>query len=143
MPRQHAAIVRQHITPTRLQDGTGLEDRLSQTFIDDFITPIEIRIEAIEGILDSLAALTRFSFETAVVELKKGRHGGTTYIEPEGGIEAAAVGRPVIINQAPTLSDEDGIVQFTGEVITLARIRVRWHAAQGAPKSVPVVYLIG
>jgi hypothetical protein len=144
VPRQRGSSPRKHVTPTRIQDGTGLEARIFNTFIDDFITPIEIRIEALEGVLDSLAALTRFSFETGVVELKKGKRGGTTYLDPEGGIEAAAVGRPVIINQAPNGdSDEDGIVQFTGEVISLSRIRVRWHAAGGAPKSVPVVYLIG
>lgn len=143
MPRQRGSSPRKHFTPTRIQDGTGLEQRIFNTFIGTYVTPIEVRIEAIEGILDALDALTRFSFETAVVELKKGRRGGTSYIEPEGGIEAAALGRPVIVNQAPTTSDEDGIVQFTGEVISRSRIRVRWHASHGAPQKVPVVYLIG
>lgn len=144
MPRTRGSRPRKHFTPTRIQDGTGLEARIFNTFIGSYVTPIEVRIVALEALLDDLAALTRISFETAVVELRKGAKGGTTYIEPEDGIEAAAIGRPVIVNQAPNGDDdENGIVQFTGEVISRSRIRLRWHAAHGAPKKVPVVYLIG
>lgn len=143
MPRHRLSSVRKHITPTRLQDGTGLENRIRLTFIDDFFAPLEIRVETLEALLDALTALGRFSMATATVELKKGRTGGTSYIEPEDAFDTLAVGRPVIVNQAPNGdADEHGIVQFTGEVISRSRIRLRWHAAKGAPKSVPVVYLI-
>lgn len=145
MARQKGSTPRQHITPTRLQDGTGLEDKIAITIVEEFIAPLEVRIETLEADIEALlAGLARFTATRAVLELPRGRRGGTTYIEPEADFDDDTIGRPVIIVQADNGDrDEFGIVKFTGDVMDRRKLRVRWHAEHGAPRRVEVVYLIG
>jgi hypothetical protein len=142
MPRTKGTEPRHHVTPTRIQDGTALEDGIFITIIEEFIAPIEERLEIIEAALGALQTLARITMGTAVVELRWHAHGGTSYID--GDFTADSVGRPAMVLQLPNGDeDEGGIVQFTGEVLTTRKMRLRWHAHHGAPKRVPVVYLIG
>lgn len=143
MPRVKSArnsIVKE---PSRVQDNTGFGNRLANTFIDEFVNPLVERVENLETIVGQLA-LARGVVHTADVELSPLSTGGTVVVEPEGGYEPDAVGRPVLVNQGPNGdSDEGGIVLFTGDVLSVQQMRLHYFSPFGAPGRVQVVYLIG
>lgn len=143
MPRLKSARTTRLNEPTKLQDNTGLDARIAETFIGEFIAPLSERVTILENELPA-AAVQIGDMQTADVELNPNVQGGTVYIEPEGGFDETTIGRPVQVTQAP-MGDEDegGIVLFTGEVINDRQMRVRWFCAAAAPARSRVVYLIG
>lgn len=144
MPRNKGGQVRRLVYPARLQDGTTIDDKIVNTFIGTFVTPITERVETLENLVDDLTAIARGVVQTALLTLDRGRRGGTTLYEPVEGFEEEAVGKPVLMTQASTDDrDEGGIVLFTAEVINVRQLRVRWFSAFKAPQTVQVVYLIG
>src|SRR5262245_13655969 len=102
MPRSKGSEPRHHVTPTRIQDGTGLENGIYITIIETFVAPILERLEIVEAALEELQGLAGFSLATAEVRLRKGGQGGTTYIEPALLFDEASIGSPVLITQAPS-----------------------------------------
>lgn len=143
MPRNKGLTSSKQVRfPTRVQDGTDLTVRSNTTLIDTFITPIEERVEVLEGATRTL--IEQGTLQQATVQLRHGGRGGSTYIEPEGGFSDEAIGRPALIAQAPNGdADEGGIVLFTGLVIDRRRLLVRWFTGFPAPSEAAVLYVIG
>lgn len=139
-PGKRRSDQRQH-SPGVLQDHSGLENRISTTLIDEFIAPLEVRVEQLEQLVaGAIGRGTVHAGEIAVPAL----HGGTVYLEPEEGFEEDTIGRPILINQgAAGDQDEGDILLLTAEVLDKRRMRVRFYSATRAKRSVPVVYLIG
>lgn len=144
MPRTKGGRSSRSNIPTIVQDRTGLENRISTTIIDEFIAPLSERVTVIENELGALGELTRGVVYELDVPLKRGQRGGTSIVELPTETVEDAIGRPVLVNQAPRGdSDEGGIVLFTGDVIDRRHLRLRWFCAFPAPASAKVVYLIG
>lgn len=130
--------------PSRIQDHTGLEDKIATTIIEEFIAPIEERVDLIETQLGIIGELERGVVYEIDVPLKRGMRGGTSIVELPTPTVEDAIGRPVLANQAPRGdSDEGGIVMFTGDVLDRRHLRLRWFCAFPAPPALKVVYLIG
>lgn len=146
MPRtkgqtQIAKSSEQHV-PARLQDGTGLEDRISTTIIEGFVAPISERLTLIETTVGGLALERGVVYELEV-PLRRGGHGGTVVVDLPLPVVDDAVDLPLLVNQAPRGDeDEGGIIAFTGRVIASRKVRLHWHSEHPAPATVKIVYLI-
>jgi hypothetical protein len=128
--------------PARLQDGTGLEDRISTTIIEGFLAPISERVTIIESVVGGLT-LDRGVVYELDVPLQRGATGGTVVVDLPLPVEADAIDLPLLVNQAPRGDvDEGGIIAFTGKVIASQKVRLHWHSGNPAPATVKVVYLI-
>lgn len=144
MARTKGGIRTRLHSPTTVQDHTGLEDRIAETIIEEFIAPITERVDIIEAQLGALGNIERGVVYEIDVPLKRGHRGGTAIVELPTETVEDAIGRPVLANQAPRGdSDEGGIVLFTGDVLDQRHLRLRWFCAFPAPPALKVVYLIG
>lgn len=141
MPRnKRTADARRVIDPVRLQDATGLDDRIATTVVATVVQPVLTRLIALE---EAVAALERGVVHEAVLELPAGRRSGIVYVEPPGGFVAEAIGAPVLVSQRASLEDEYCIAGFTAEVLDERRMRVAFWCASPVPKQLSIVYLIG
>jgi hypothetical protein len=139
MARDKARIARKTIRPVRLQDGSGLEDRILQDIDVTLVQPIVERIELLEAELDALSA--RSGPQLATIELPFGRRDGSVILEPAEGFADDAIGAPVIMSQA---SSRDGVrLLVSGEVLNRRQMRVHFSCAGGAPRTAQVSYILG
>lgn len=139
MPRDKARRGRRLHMPVLMQDQRGLEGELVGAVDAQLVAPLAADVAALEA---EVAAIDRGEVHTAAVELRR-RRSGVAFVEPPGGFTAGAVGRPVIVVQAPSRDDGFGIVLFTGAVESRRRVRLHWLAPGAAARRVTVVYLIG
>lgn len=141
MPRnKRTADSRRVIDPVRLQDATGLDDRIATTVVATVVQPIETRLLALE---EAVASLERGVVHSAILELPVGRRSGVVYVEPPEGFVEEAIGQPVLVSQRASSEDELCIATFTAEVLDSRRMRVAFSSATAVPKRLSIVYVIG